>query len=79
MHLPLTGSLKERDLKVGSNEHGSRYAKEVEHLNVDNADEFAVRQAASLVLKTVHDKIIDCGGWCDDVGTVESNRHVGSV
>ena len=79
MHLPLTGSLKEGDLKVGSNENSGCYAKEVEHLNVYNADEFAVCQAASLVLKTVHDKIVNCRGRSDDIGTVKSDRYIGSV
>lgn len=78
LHLPFTGSLEERDLKVGSNEHGGRYAKEVEHLNVDNTDKFTVCEAASLVLDTVRDKIIHGRGGCDDIRTVKSGGHISS-
>ena len=79
MHLPLAGSLEEGDLKVGANEDGSCYAKEVEHLNVDDTDEIAICETASLVLETVHNQIINRGRRCNDVEAVKSSRCVGST
>lgn len=79
MHLPFTGRLEERDLKICSDEHCSCYAKKVEHLDIDNADKFTVCEATCLVLDTVRDKIVDGRGRCDDIRAVKTGRHVTST
>ena len=73
VNLSLARRLKERDLKVGSDEDSNSDPKKVKHLDVDDAYEFIVCKALGVRLDAVCDKIVNRRRRSDDEGTIQSS------